>query len=182
MPLPLGHAAIGFATYDIFKKETRHPHWWKQFILIIVLSNLPDLDVLWGLLVDGNGWVFHRGPTHSLAFALVGGLLASRSWRVWPCLPKMGFWAGFSVIFSHVLADILRGSESVASVFWPFQVAQVDGHIGWGETVGSIVFDAYQDWDLILASILIVFLVRWLRRHIARPAVSFKTLRAYQPE
>ena len=77
MPLPLGHAAIGLATYETVKKEDPGSSRISIFLFITILANLPDVDVLVGLLTHGNGSLFHRGPTHSLAFALASGLAAA---------------------------------------------------------------------------------------------------------
>ena len=70
MPLPLGHTAIGLLTHDIIEppqavqSDGTGPvvpflgSRLKTFLLVTLLANLPDMDVIVGLLVDGNGSLF----------------------------------------------------------------------------------------------------------------------------
>ena len=75
MSLPLGHASLGLAAYDLTRKSADVSLFrqWKVFTIVIILSNLPDIDILLGLLYSGNGALIHRGPTHSLLFAVIMG-------------------------------------------------------------------------------------------------------------
>jgi len=91
VPLPLGHTAIGLAIHEMSREKDCTVSWWKIAAFVTVLANLPDWDVLLGLFLEGNGWTFHRGPTHSLVFALSCGYFASKVWKVWPGIPKVPF-------------------------------------------------------------------------------------------
>ena len=91
MPLPLGHTAIGLATYETVQPSDRHYSRWGTFVFITILANLPDVDILAGLLFHGNGNFFHRGPTHSIMFAILAGYAASHLWRLWDRIPRLGF-------------------------------------------------------------------------------------------
>jgi membrane-bound metal-dependent hydrolase YbcI (DUF457 family) len=162
VPLPLGHMAIGFAAHEISRKGSTNHCWWKITIFIGILANLPDVDVLVGLVFRGNGWAFHRGPTHSLVFALLMACLASRVWKLWPQVPKIGFISCFLVIFSHVMADSFLGSSAV-SLLWPFEINWSAGHIGWGGVVSSVVLHSLNETDIILASGLVAILIRFLK-------------------
>ena len=71
MPLPLGHTAIGLATYELANNYDSGLSRVKIFIFVTFLANIPDIDVFAGLLLEGNGNAFHRGPTHSILFAIV---------------------------------------------------------------------------------------------------------------
>ena len=75
MPSPLGHAAFGLAVHELQPKGTSNLGPAKTFILVSVLANLPDIDVLLGLIFCGNGGAFHRGVTHSILFVLGSSLL-----------------------------------------------------------------------------------------------------------
>ena len=55
MPSPLGHTAIGLATYDLCCKNHYNLNLRKILIFIIVLANLPDIDMVIGLIIHGNG-------------------------------------------------------------------------------------------------------------------------------
>lgn len=168
MPLPLGHTAIGWAAYE----TTRHsssgdaPHTLQtriiQFSFVTVLANLPDLDVLFGLLFFGNGSAVHRGPTHSLLFALLAGYLASKLWRLSARIPRFGFGLCFILIFSHVVADMLLTTAPV-SLLWPLDLYFSPGHNGWGQVMQMVLFQSIQDVGIFLVSLMYVFVLRYTR-------------------
>lgn len=162
MPLPLGHMTIGFAAHEISCKNSTICPWWKTAVFIGILANLPDVDVLIGLLFRGNGWAFHRGPTHSLVFALLTACLASRAWKTWSHVPKISFVSCFLVIVSHVIADSLIGSSAV-SLFWPFEISWATGHIGWGGVVSSVFLDSLNEADIIMVGGLVAVLIRLIK-------------------
>jgi inner membrane protein len=81
-------------------------------------ANAPDLDFLPGLLV-GDLAKFHHGPSHSIGFAFLFGLLACLffSRRLYP------FVIAFSLYLSHVSLDYLVEDPSSpfgVPLFWPF--------------------------------------------------------------
>lgn len=85
------------------------------------LGILPDLDVLGTVFLSETDQLgFHRWLSHSLLFAVVGGLGVgwvlsklhrAASWRTWAAL---GFWA----IFTHALLDCFTGYGT--QLFSPF--------------------------------------------------------------
>jgi hypothetical protein len=123
------------------------------------LANLPDIDILIGLLFHGNGSLFHRGITHSLLFALLTAVLSAQSWRLWSKLPKISFGTCFAVIFSHIAADLLLTSSPV-SLFWPFEIYHSTGYRGWLDVLNIVFFKGYRDGVIIAGSALIFFLIR----------------------
>ncbi|MCP4148963.1 MAG: metal-dependent hydrolase [bacterium] len=142
MPYPLGHTVVGLATAGVVKglsQKRERFYNWKEILYIIILANLPDIDVLVGLMVCGNGWAFHRGGTHSLVFALIMGGLAANSRKLWKVLPEVNFWCGFSVIFSHIAADMLFTHLPV-SFLWPFEIYISNKYWGWQDVLGSVFF------------------------------------------
>jgi membrane-bound metal-dependent hydrolase YbcI (DUF457 family) len=155
MPLPLGHIAIGLATHEWTTTRSAFSRW-RLFAAIVVLTNLPDIDVVLGLLLQWNGSAFHRGPTHSLLFALVMGVLASRAPRIWGRLPRLGFWTCFALILSHVAADAWL-STSAVSFFWPLETNWSAGHSGWQEVVAMVLKGDVQDaWICLGAGAAII--------------------------
>ena len=44
MPLPLGHTAIGLATYDLFSKNQSVQNKFIFAVFVAILANLPDSD------------------------------------------------------------------------------------------------------------------------------------------
>jgi membrane-bound metal-dependent hydrolase YbcI (DUF457 family) len=167
MPLPLGHTAAGLAIHDICSKSDNSGHLWKTLIFVIVLTNLPDIDVLIGLVVHGNGNFFHRGPTHSFLFVLLMALAASNSWRCWSKIPKISYRLCFLLLLSHVVADALLTTSPV-SFWWPLELNLSVGYSGWREIIESVLFGAFRDLGTIVVSGVVIFLNR-LIRHRAIP-------------
>jgi membrane-bound metal-dependent hydrolase YbcI (DUF457 family) len=159
MPLPLGHTAVGLAVQDICFKDHSATNRWPYVLFIAILANLPDIDVLIGLLFQGNGNAYHRGPTHSLAFAFLMGFLASNAWKLWRHIPKMNFLACFMIILSHVGADFLLTSSSV-SFFWPLEVHWVAGFKGWGDVISQVFLGAFRDVGIIITCGVLMILKR----------------------
>lgn len=149
MPAPLGHATIGLATYAYCCKDRSILSCWKTLVYVIVLANLPDLDVLVGLIAHGNGNVFHRGPSHGFLFALTMGPLAFRASRWWVAMPRLNFIWCFLVILSHVLADAIFTNAPV-SLWWPLEVYKITGYCGWNDVFYSVVRGSYLDVAVVV--------------------------------
>jgi membrane-bound metal-dependent hydrolase YbcI (DUF457 family) len=162
MPLPLGHTAIGLATYETVQDTDHHHSRLGTFVLITVLANLPDVDVIMGLFLQGNGNFFHRGPTHSFLFAILAGYAATHLWRLWEPIPRLGFLLCVSLVFSHVLADMLFTTAPV-SLLWPFQLYWSPGFSGWENVVHAVLFQSIRDGGIIVACVLYVGFLRLLR-------------------
>lgn len=162
MPLPLGHIAIGLATHASIQHTGLPRSRPGTFALVAILANLPDVDILLGLLVQGNGNLFHRGPTHSLLFAILTGYIAANLWRLWARLPRLAFALCFSLVFSHVLADMLL-TRSPVSMLWPFQLHWSPGVSGWGTVVQTVLFQSIHDGGIILCGVLYLCLLRIVR-------------------
>lgn len=168
MPLPLGHTAIAWATYETAVaahfQEARPPRCVSvaPIIFATFLANLPDFDVLFGLLAYGNGAAIHRGPTHGLLFALLAGYLASNLWRLWRPIPRFGFGLCFFLIFSHVAADMLL-TDTPVSLFWPMEIYFSSGHSGWGQVLHMVLFRSLQDAGIVIGSLIYVCMLRFFR-------------------
>ena len=163
MPLPLGHAAIGFATHSLISNDKGCFNKWRVAIFIVILSNLPDIDVLLGLILQNNGSVFHRGPTHSILFALIMGLIASQTSKLWSHIPTISFKTSFLLILSHVVADYYL-TNSPVSFYWPFEVSWVTGNSGWSQVLHTVFIDAVEDTAILLICTCIIILVMIFRR------------------
>ena len=159
MPLPLGHTAIGLAIYEFSENKDPARYTLKSLLLIMILASLPDIDVLFGLIFRGNGSAFHRGPTHSLLFAIGSGLLVSKAWKWWSFIPRISFLTGFFLVLSHVLGDTLLTTSSV-SLLWPIEVYWSSGHTGWKDVVISVLDGPFQDIGIILICTVLILLRR----------------------
>jgi len=174
MPLPLGHAVIGLATYEVGTNNSAFERW-KHFLFIVVLANLPDVDVLFGLILQWNGQAYHRGATHSLLFAIAGGYLAFQAGKHWRAVPRWGFFPCFFLVLSHILADAVFTTSPV-SFLWPLEINHSTGHTGWMEVLHTVLFDGLQDAGILLACALILI----GRRLLAGPLVRRTSRRAHE--
>lgn len=170
MPLPLGHTAAGLAIHDVYAKGRSTLGLWKTLLFVTALTNLPDLDVLVGLIVYGNGNFFHRGPTHSLLFALIMTFLISNSWRCWARIPRVSYLLCFSLILSHIVADALLTAAPV-SFWYPLELNSSMGYSGWREVIASVFFGAFRDLGIIVVSAVVLLLNRIIR-HKPMPIIS----------
>jgi hypothetical protein len=159
MPLPLGHLAIGWSTHSLFSRKTHTYDRLKTLIFVTILSNLPDIDVLIGLISQGNGNAFHRGPTHSILFALFMGYLASSMHKLWSKIPRFTFRICFLIILSHTMADYIF-TDSPVSFFWPFEMNFTMGYSGWHNVIHSFFWDAFQDTGIIVGCVMILLLYK----------------------
>src|SRR6266581_2615845 len=74
MPTPVAHCLAGTAIQFLSRGPHLRGHW-RSLLLLVTLSNLPDVDFIPGYFV-GDPRAYHWGPTHSLlAGVLVGGVL-----------------------------------------------------------------------------------------------------------
>lgn len=149
MPLPLGHTAIGLAVCDLYSKDNTVTTRLGSVLFIAFLASLPDIDVLIGLLFQGNGNAYHRGPAHSIMFAFMMGFPASNAWKLWSQIPKINFLNCFMIILSHVVADFFLTHSSV-SFLWPLEVNWAAGHRGWSDVITLVFLGAFRDVGIIL--------------------------------
>ena len=149
MPLPIAHALVGAGIVVASRPKTTI-HDWKSLSLAAAIAVLPDFDFLLSWLgnLDEN---WHRGFTHSIAFAIIIGVgvavLAGKSF-----LRNAMVYGG--AILSHGLCDVLTTKrQGGVELFWPF----------WPERMRFGVFDypltvvphpAYETWTFIAGSIL----------------------------
>lgn len=162
MPMPLGHTAIGLATYETANKSNSFGSRIALFGCITVLANLPDIDMLFGLLLRGNASAFHRGPTHSLLFAIMAGYLAAWLSRRWDRLPDLNFGLCTLLIFSHVMADLFLTSAPV-SILWPLELNFTLGYRGWGDVIQLALFQSLQDFIITAVVAVYILFVRIMR-------------------
>ena len=180
MPLPLGHVAIGLATYETIQDSANRRSRLGVILFILILANLPDVDVILGLIFQGNGNLFHRGPTHSLLFAFMAGWVASQLWRWCNWIPRLGFPICFGVVLSHVLADMLLTAAPV-SLLWPFQVYWSPGFSGWESVIHTVLFNSVRDVGIVAACTIYFLLLRLVRHSFSRQRVPAVVRRQRKP-
>jgi inner membrane protein len=122
MSTPVGHFLLGSTLgYGPIKRVS--PNSWVTLGLLLVLSNLSDIDYLFGL-PTGNPSRYHHFWTHSLIFTGLFGILSGILF--WIITNKSGWKLGFIVFLimaSHLILDFFTKdtSEPIGlQLFWPF--------------------------------------------------------------
>ena len=112
MAAPIGHSLFGLLIYSILCYNQPSPeHWTKIAALIVLFSNLPDLDVFPGIIYNDVNY-FHRGFMHSFLFAIIVPLILA------PYLPISPVVCA-SLIASHVVLDMYCDGINTVSHIWP---------------------------------------------------------------
>ena len=120
----LGHALGGVVAGRAFSNDgPRGLYFSKVFtISVIILSVLPDLDIVIWILLKPAGMTPHRGASHSLVFAFIFSFIA---WIVVSRGGKRGGYllpvALFAASLMHPLLDYLMGCGPKVPFFWPFE-------------------------------------------------------------
>ncbi len=173
MPSPIAHSTMGYAFYKIFQR--RFP--WLAggrtgplpFLLIaaVILSLLPDIDSVLGLLVGDFGR-FHNNITHSLfvglGVALVAGMVGSFGLRA-------GFREGFLITFFcyqlHVIMDFFTVGRGVMA-FWPLSSERFSSPFKlfygfhWSDGLLSVRHGVTLITELSFSLLLVLALFYWL--------------------
>jgi inner membrane protein len=126
MPSPLAHMAMGYVINKMHRQKSSSGVNTRAVgkrlglaMLPLVMSLLPDLDSVLGLLT-GNFGRFHNNATHSLIFGLIVaffiGMIASR-----PSRSEFPNWFAIALACyeMHVIMDFFTIGRGVM-LFWPF--------------------------------------------------------------
>lgn len=123
MPSPLAHTAIGYViakvSVNLNDSKLRSQKGIRILLAIIIVSLLPDFDVVPGVLL-GNFGKYHNNITHSLFFGLAVsiaiGFIVHRAWNI-------NIWKSITTILisyeMHVVLDFFTNGRGVM-LFWPF--------------------------------------------------------------
>ncbi|MGD8250967.1 MAG: metal-dependent hydrolase [Desulfobacterales bacterium] len=163
MPLPLGHAAIGLAVAEITQAPRNGDSRLFFYGIVCALASLPDIDILLGLLTNGNGSLFHRGPTHSLLFALFAGWLFSEMGRSRRKVPLPACRTAVMVVLSHVVADLVLTDGSV-SLLWPLDVHWSAGVCGWTDVIETLIVQSLRDAGIAGTALGLFFAIKFARK------------------
>lgn len=111
----IGHLAVSAAGARVYADHRLGQRRWGAFLFLTALSFLPDADVVafaFGIPYEHD--FGHRGATHSIAFALIVGLI---TWAV-TNRQRLAVLAGV-VTVSHALLDALTDGGLGVALFWP---------------------------------------------------------------
>jgi membrane-bound metal-dependent hydrolase YbcI (DUF457 family) len=146
----LGHGLVGMTLWALARRTPvlrplKHKAWLAG---AAIAACLPDLDALVGLP--------HRGPTHTLGFALGMGALAAliaayRGLRKEAALIGL---AGMLVVWSHPALDLLTGGGPDVALFrpvWNCEFRPVSGGLpltGYSSDVGGLFGLLFNRWTI----------------------------------
>lgn len=122
MPSPVGHTLAGLCGFILVRQYVAPRQRLQLLFGSVFIANMPDLDILPGLLL-GDPRAFHRQGMHSLTAAAMTGVLVALLAKRWN-LKKIqwGIWAA-EVYASHILLDMLLDDPSPpfgVQALWPF--------------------------------------------------------------
>jgi membrane-bound metal-dependent hydrolase YbcI (DUF457 family) len=134
MPSPIGHTLAGYVLTRHLGTEVLSP--WRWVLFVAVVTSLPDLDFLPGLVVGDSGR-YHRHFSHSLSATLavalaLGALWRFRGRRFLPMFLLAGLAYGSHLLVdSFILLDTSRpvGPREGVMLFWPFSERMVAIHV-----------------------------------------------------
>ncbi|EKD26214.1 MAG: hypothetical protein ACD_79C01304G0003 [uncultured bacterium] len=122
MPLPVAHSIAGYILQDT-RKFSFLAKEWNNLLFLVLVSNIPDIDFLPGLLIGAPN-LFHHGISHSLGFSLFFGFLIS---FFVPHNNKSKYFTNALLLslvcYSHVILDYFTTDERPpygVMLFWPF--------------------------------------------------------------
>jgi inner membrane protein len=121
VPSTPSHAVVGFA---LAAWAQQRPPQRRVCLAAAACAALPDIDVIsWPLHISNASLFAHRAITHSIAFALLGTLLATRlffggpDWA--PSRARIGVILGLALL-SHACLDALTTYSVGVEFFAPF--------------------------------------------------------------
>src|SRR3989339_770515 len=152
MPLPLGHAVIGAAVYSVCAN---------------IRNNVKKNNYfIFGLMYAGDGSIMHRGPTHSIYFALLFGYLAHLFSKYSIIIPEVGFIPCLLVILSHPILDIVTDILERECFSWKyflqlyyFPLTKPGYNIGFWDIINTIFEKSLGDYKIIVFGFFVIFIV-----------------------
>jgi inner membrane protein len=165
MPSPLAHITAGYAIYRIFchkLPEVERKKAWQIPVLLIfavILSMLPDVDSVLGLVMGDLGR-YHNNGTHSLVIGLILAILfvGVIRWRF-----QCSFISWFVIVLlayeMHVIMDFFTIGRGVM-LFWPFSHERYSSPIlvFYGLHWSDGVFSLRHLWTLLTEMVFLAFI------------------------
>lgn len=163
MSYPLGHAVVGYAVCKLSFPTGSNNLNFKDYAWLVILSSLPDFDVVPGILFYGNGSAFHRGASHSLFFVLIASVIASRLWKPGKVEdPLKVFIVAFLLLLSHLLVDL--ADSSLISLWWPLQSPYESSSFKSLSTVAKeLVTAGFREVSICLACVSVLAVKRYFK-------------------
>ena len=122
MPSPIAHSVSGYLLAKFLPlKQIKFPYsqtsYWLAFYPVSI-AIFADFDFIAQLVTGEN---YHRGPTHSLMFAmLISVILALPISYLWKYSYRAIFSSNLLLYCSHLLLDLFSNGGKGIELFWPF--------------------------------------------------------------
>ena len=121
MPLPIAHALVGASLAAAIHTRPRSQRYRVALISGAILANAPDLDFFLVFTLHSRAW--HRGFTHSLAFAGFVCLLFVLTLGQRHLRDALAYGVAFA---SHGVLDFLTTKAGGGvELFWPFSAERL---------------------------------------------------------
>jgi|SRR5450759_1434864 inner membrane protein len=122
----LGHVAVGVATARLITPAGSPPQVLGQrMVALSALSMLPDLDFLIPAVGSSVGPFAHRGASHSLAAAIVVGVVIALAIGAWGGRRALAWGLlATAVVASHPLLDLFSDTDLGVALLWPLSSAR----------------------------------------------------------
>lgn len=117
----IGHIAVGMAAGRLLQTRIDPSVNARRWMVgLSILSLVPDLDVIgFWLGVEYEDPLGHRGATHSVAFAVIAGLIGAAMAKPLEMKPAhLGLLFG-GVTLTHPLLDMLTNGGLGCALWWP---------------------------------------------------------------
>jgi inner membrane protein len=159
----IGHVAAGLAAARAYAGPDERPSW-PAMLGWSALSLLPDIDVV-GFMrgVPYSAEWGHRGATHSLTIAVVGGIVTGLTARVLGARRSLRLTIFATLVLaSHGLLDTMTDGGLGIALLWPFSLTRF--FAPWQPiTVAPIGLDFFtMEGATIALTELVLFLPLWL--------------------
>ncbi len=182
MPSPLAHASIALlAAPALGGRAPAEPRWraWAVALLVVFACGAPDLDIIAGWLLIGDGFTYHGAYSHSLVLAPVFGVPFALALRV--LRPRIAFGRGFTLgtllYAAHVVMDTLIFGTRGVALLWPLLPDRFASPV---VVFVGVEYSEWWRWDLHLLALLnegsFAVIVLWLSRVVRSRRARFGSL------
>jgi inner membrane protein len=125
MPLPVAHALLGASTVAALHPHLTQRRYSGALLIGALLANAADADFLLVFATHSKSW--HRGFTHSIAFALLACVLIALLLGKQRLKEAIAYGLGFS---THGILDYVTSKEGGGvELLWPFSAEKMV--LGW---------------------------------------------------
>lgn len=178
MPSPIAHSISGYVIFRIFgltnktfKFNLKKLHQSLVIFLAVFVANAADLDFIVQSVTEKK---FHRGPTHSLFFALLFSLLVAITVKFSTKninIYKQIFWLCLLLYSSHLLLDFFTTGGDGMQILWPFDfdyyksATPIFPPVHHEKKIFDPIHVTFISFELLYSAILYCGFWQWTKKH-----------------